>query len=188
MTERTIFNPTLLIILAAVISVFVLTSCIGPGSISEIKTKRAGYFPEVSGIDLEGQQKTLPQLWSEPKQWVAIGFERWHQKSIDTWVPSLIECKNKHGIPFFEIPVIGKMNILGRTWLNQAMRMGITDTYLRSHTITVYTDVKTFATLLGLNRQKSYLLFVDNKGKVLWKHEGSMDAKGKKILAQYCSK
>jgi hypothetical protein len=77
------------------------------------------------------------------------------------------------GVVYYEFPVIRKMNILSRTFINEGMRAGIPNTKSRERTVTFYTDKMAFKEALDIpDEEQIYVLLVDSSGQVLWRTEG----------------
>jgi hypothetical protein len=164
-------------------TLLMLTGCIGSGENTSISKASIGNFPKIEGIDLHGNTQNLPDNFAGTLNIVAIGFERHHQDAIDTWIPiadRFIAANNN--VKFYEVPVIYKTNALWRGWINNGMRMGVTDDTARSRTITVYTDQDAFADIFALDKTKSALLLLDSKGTALWKHEGNATEAAERTL------
>ena len=163
---------------------FMLSGCIGSGENTAISQATIGNFPAIEGIDLHGDMRPLPTSFVGKLNIIAIGFERHHPDSIDTWIPiaDAISAKDDR-VKFYEVPVIYQTNALWRGWINNGMRMGISDETARSRTITVYTDQDAFADIFNLNKAESAILLLNDKGTALWKHEGALTEDARKQLA-----
>jgi hypothetical protein len=162
------------LILTTVLSILLLTSCIGAGDISAIKDNGKGYFPSLQGIDLTGANRPLPESLIGNHHILAIAFKRKQQEEVDTWInemPSVIG-KNEQ-VSFYEVPLIHKVNAPYRFWINNGMRSGISQPEARLRTITVYTEKEQFLELLGMNTNNIYLLLINKNGRILWRAEGS---------------
>lgn len=155
-----------------------VTACIGAGENSRLTSNGSQHFPSLIGIDLQGNQRTLPDAFAGTYNIIAVGFEREHQTPINTWIPTidaLLEKDNR--LRFYEVPVIYEMNALMRGWINNGMRSGIPDEIAREHTITVYTDRESFLSLMNMDAAHNYTLLVDQSGKILWSAKGAMTDK-----------
>jgi hypothetical protein len=163
-------------IFIAIITTVFLTSCIGAGDISDVKSNGKGYFPSMVGIDLIGEQRKVPESFESEYNIVAVAFEREHQTDVNSWitVADKILAKNSN-IKFYEIPLIYEMYGPYRFWVNNGMRSGIPDLKARLRTITVYTEREKFLRLMNMESDGIYLLLLDKKGKVLWQTEGPSD-------------
>ncbi len=167
-------------ILTACLSLGVLAGCIGAGPTSDVASRGEGFFPDVVGIDLEGRERNLPETFDSRHNLVAIGFEREHQDAIDTWIARLDELRETDpDLAFFEVPVIEKLSMPMRLWVNNGMRSGIPDEAARKRTITVYTDKPTFRAPLGIADETAiHTLLLNDKGRVLGHWRGPADEDG----------
>ena len=87
--------------------VFTMAGCIPPGQNSPILASGpAGtVFPEVTGINLEGDRVPLPAGFSGTLNLVAVAFEQDQQPIVDTWIETVDELiANTPGLRFYEVP------------------------------------------------------------------------------------
>lgn len=152
---------------------FMVTACIGAGSISAIKPLGKNTFPQMEGIDLLGESRIVPAAFSGELNIVAVAFEREQQKDVNTWI-DVAEAimKENASVKFYELPVIYEVNGMYRTWINNGMRSGIPSKTARERTITIYTDREEFTTLMQMTTDQISVLLIDNKGKILWRNNG----------------
>jgi hypothetical protein len=115
-----------------------------------------------------------------------IAFQRWQQSAIDTWVPFARQLEEANeGVSYYELPVIQRMNVLVRTFINEGMRAGIPDQVARERTITLYVDKVAFRQALELpDEDDIYVLLVDRQGNVLWKGKGAFTVEKGELLAE----
>lgn len=158
----------------AIMSLIALTSCfIGSGENSKILNLGEKKFPKLTGIDLNGNKKLLPESFEGKLNIVAIGFEREHQEAINTWIEvadAIIE-KNPE-IKFYEVPLIYELSTFSRAWVNNGMRFGIQNEIARKRTITVYTNRDEFFNIMQMKGDRIYVAIINNEGDVLWLAEG----------------
>jgi len=143
-------------------------------------------FPVVTSANLSRHKFTLPADFEGDLNILLIAFQRWHQSAVDTWLPLARQLEQVYeGIRYYELPVIQRMNVLGRTFINGGMRAGIPDPTARARTITLYVDKPAFRRALGLPREEDiYVLLIDRQGKVLWRAEGAFTPdKGESLAA-----
>jgi len=131
-------------------------------------------FPVVTSANLSRRGFTLPADFEGDVNVLLIAFQRWHQRVVDTWIPFVRQLEQAHDdVRYYELPVIQRMNVLGRTFINEGMRAGIPDRVARARTITLYVDKAAFRQALGLPHEEDiYVLLVDREGNVLWRAEG----------------
>ena len=132
-------------------------------------------FPAVKGTNLARRTFTLPAGFEGDLNVILIAFQRWHQQRVDTWIPLAGRLEEEHeGVRYYELPVIQRMNVLGRTFIDGGMRAGIPDRKARARTITLYVDKVAFRSALELPGEEDiYVLLVDREGEVLWRAQGS---------------
>lgn len=164
-------NLKLLIMLLA------LQSClIGAGENSQIEANKNYYFPNLTGIDLEGNEKKLPQSFVGDLNIVVVAFKREQQSNVDTWIKATeVILKENPQINFYEIPLIYELNTFSRAWINNGMRFGVPDPVARKRTITVYTDRNKFFEITKMKEENIYTLLLNKDGKILWQVEGVAD-------------
>jgi len=143
-------------------------------------------FPVVTSANLSRRGFTLPADFEGDVNVLLIAFQRWHQRVVDTWIPFVRQLEQAHDdVRYYELPVIQRMNVLGRTFINEGMRAGIPDRVARARTITLYVDKAAFRQALGLPHEEDiYVLLVDREGNVLWRAEGAFTPeKGESLAA-----
>jgi hypothetical protein len=168
----------------AVSAIVVLCSCgIGSGVNSSISLDKNGYFPNLTGIDLQGNKRQLPETFDKPINIVVVAFKREQQANVNGWIYEVDKIANKHPeVAFYELPLIYKLNPLSRSFVNNGMRRGVIDEKSRARTITVYTDREKFFKIMNMNEDKIYLLVIGNKGKILQRIEGDATKKNVALL------
>ena len=132
-------------------------------------------FPTVTSTNLSRRKFALPGDFEGDLNLLLIAFQRWHQRLVDTWI--LFAGRLEHdyeGVRYYELPVIQRMNVLGRSFIDGGMRAGIPDREARARTITLYLDKVAFRSALDLPGEEDiYVLLVDRQGRVLWRAQGS---------------
>lgn len=159
--------------------------CIGAGANSSVTPGGAGVFPTVTGINLEGEEKTIPRDLGGELRVVCIAFERQQQEDVNTWLDKLTpEILAEHNLHFYELPVIYEASQAFRLWVNNGMRAGIRDVAARQRTITVYTDRDAFTSQLGLRLSSITTMLLDTHGTIVWRADGrATDAALQELLA-----
>ena len=142
-------------------------------------------FPVVTSANLSRRKLTLPADFEGDLNVVIIAFQRWHQRVVDTWIPLAKQLEQAYeGVRYYELPVIQRINVLGRTFINEGMRAGIPDPRARARTITLYVDKAAFRQALELPHEEDiYVLLVDRQGNVLWRTEGEFTPEKGESLA-----
>lgn len=144
-------------------------------------------FPEVTGSNLLRRKVTLPDDLQGELNILFIAFYQWHQALVDSWVPMARQLEQTFpGVQFYEIPVIQKMNVISKTFINEGMRAGIPNQTTREKTITLYIDKEAFRRALDIPHEETiWVLVLDRQGNVLWRTEGAYDQeKGDGLLKE----
>jgi hypothetical protein len=143
-------------------------------------------FPTVTARNLLRHQVTLPDDFEGEWNVLLIAFQQRQQSLIDTWLPFVQQLEQTgQGVVFYELPVIQRLNMLARTFINEGMRAGIPDRLARERTITLYIDKAVFRQTLGLPHEEDiYVLLVDRQGRVLWRSQGAFTPEKGEALAQ----
>lgn len=128
-------------------------------------------LPQVTTRDLNGVRRQLPNGHLTV---LVIAYQRWQQLEVDTWVPALHRIEHAFDdVSYFELPVVGEMNAIGRRSLDFWMRRGIPDRHARSRTLTFYVDTTGFREPLGIpDEEHIAVVLVDVDGLVLWRGSG----------------
>lgn len=159
-----------------------VSACIGPGDVSSVNRPHPNSFPEMTGIDLLGHARKIPQDFAGEHQLVAVAFEREQQAQVDTWIAAAeVLTKDFAGLRFYELPIIYEVNPVYRTWINNGMRAGIPSEKARKRTITIYTDRERLLEMMNLKADQIYVFLLDESGQMLWQAKGP--ANEDKILA-----
>jgi len=132
-------------------------------------------FPEVTGSNLLRRKVTLPDDLQGELNILFIAFYQWHQALVDSWVPMARQLEQTFpGVQFYETPVIQKMNVVSKTFINEGMRAGIPNQTTREKTITLYIDKEEFRRALDIPHEETiWVLVLDRKRNVVWRTEGA---------------
>jgi hypothetical protein len=134
-------------------------------------------FPNVQGSNLMRQKINLPQDFEGNLNILLIAFQQWHQKLVDSWVPTVERLETEFsGLHYYELPTIQSMNFLAKTLINEGMRAGIPNPKSRQRTITLYLDKEPFRQVLEIGSEDSIIvLLVAKDGEVLLSNEGGFE-------------
>ena len=172
-------QPTTLRVLVGVLGALTLTGCIPPGINSPVQSSGATgvAFPDVVGIDLEGEQVSLPGGFAGRRNLVAVAFERDQQAVVDTWITAVEPLLARdRDLRLYEVPTIYESSALFRLWINNGMRAGIPDPAARRRTVTVYLDRERFTTALAIpDTRDVHLLLLEADGRIVWRTTGPAD-------------
>lgn len=138
-------------------------------------------LPRLSTRDLNGVRRTLP---NGRLAILLIAYERWQQLEVDSWIPALTALERHHkDVSYFELPVVGEMNAVGRRSLDFFMRRGIPDRHVRARTLTFYVDTAGFREPLGIpDEDHVAVVLVDADGLVLWRGYGAHSVSAERSL------
>lgn len=164
-----------------------LAGCVGAGDNSAVEAIAGDRFPEVTGLNLLGEEVELPDGFEGEANLVAIGFEHRHQDDIDSWIAALPEIgAEQPALRFYEVPVIYEAGPLFRWWLNNGMRIGVVEEEARRRTVTVYTDRFQFTEAIGIPDVESiHTLLLDGDGRIVWRAAGPLDDATKSQLLHH---
>ena len=172
-------QPITLRVLVGVLGALTLTGCIPPGINSPVQSSGATgvAFPDVVGIDLEGEQVSLPGGFAGRRNLVAVAFERDQQAVVDTWITAVEPLLARdRDLRLYEVPTIYESSVLFRLWVNNGMRAGIPDPAARRRTVTVYLDRERFTTALAIpDTREVHLLLLEADGRIVWRTTGPAD-------------
>ena len=133
-------------------------------------------FPHISSENLAGERFDLPGDFEGQLNLCLIAFHRWHQPLINSWIPLAGQLEEEHpGFCYYEFPVIRRLNVLYRGFIDMGMRAGIPDATARHKTITLYTDKAAFKRPLEIeDEEEIHLRLVDRQGVVHWATAGAL--------------
>ena len=146
--------------------------------------KKTLVFPNVSGSNLEGKSRRLPNDFEGDLNIVIIAFRREHTDMIESWLNSLAQMIGKNTkLGFYELPVLSRAYSPFRWWIDGGMRAGIVDDEARERTVTVYTNKRDFKRRLEIpNEETIYIFLVSRNGTILWQDKGRLtEAKFQKL-------
>lgn len=132
------------------------------------------HFPVLQGRNLERVDVAIPQELPGQLKLIVFGFEREHQRAINTWIPRCEALESQvQGFRFFEVPFLAGRYRLFRSWIDGGMRRGISDPAARKRTITVYGGRSAAMNQLGVkDLGMIHLFLIAPTGEILWKSEG----------------
>jgi hypothetical protein len=141
-------------------------------------------MPELKGAFLTGRPAKLPSAAAGKIALVEVGFSYDSRFAVEAWTTRFRkDFGSRPEITFFEVPVIGGMARIGKWFIDSGMRSG-TPPADREHVITVYGDSDVWKQRLGFQSpEAAYLILLDPKGAVRWRHNGAFDEKAYAELA-----
>ena len=134
-------------------------------------------FPRLNGRRLTGEEVALPDAFDGDRNVAIVAFQRHQQSMVDSWMPWLEDQSAADGgLRVFEIPAIGRIWAPVRNFIDGGMAHAIADPVVLHRTITVYGDVSTLTTPLGIDdRSTIWLFLLDRTCTVRWRGNGGFD-------------
>jgi hypothetical protein len=134
------------------------------------------HFPEITSQNLARETLNLPGDFEGDLNLCLIAFQRWHQPVVNSWIPLARKLEETHpAFRYYEFPVIRRLSVLYRGFIDQGMRAGIPDPVARHKTITLYTDKEAFKQPLEIGDEEDiHLRLVDRQGVVHWHARGAL--------------
>jgi len=141
-------------------------------------------MPELRGEYLSGRKALLPKDASGRVALLLFGFKYQSRFAVEAWTKRFREDFEKSPqVTFYEIPMIGGMARLGKWFIDSGMRRGTPQTD-HENVITVYGGTDPWKQLLGVKVEESaYLVVLDQKGNVAWRHAGPFEEAQYEALA-----
>tara|TARA_B100000902_G_C26922572_1_gene722413 strand:- start:103 stop:549 length:447 start_codon:yes stop_codon:yes gene_type:complete len=117
-------------------------------------------FPSLHGNNLNKQNITVPDDYSEKNLIVFAAFQQWHQPDVDRSIALLEQNNMQQSYHIIEVPVIQKSTWFRQLRLDTIMRAGIRAPHIRQRTVTVYLDKANFCEQLHIANDNSIHWFV----------------------------
>jgi hypothetical protein len=130
-----------------------------------------GRFPALRTRNLDGAEVVLPDDLPGPLDLLVLAFRRRQQGDVDAW-RSAIDAEWRHGLDFWEVPVIGRGWGPVRGWIDGGMAAAIPSPDVRAHTLTTYTDVGAVREALGIAGSGQVVAVLVADGVVRWQSAG----------------
>jgi ATP10 protein len=130
-------------------------------------------MPTLKGEFLTGRPALLPGAASGRVALLALGFTYNSRFAVEAWIGQF--RKDFGGNPhatFYEVPMIGGMARLGKWFIDSGMRKG-TPSEDHENVITVYGGTALWKQRLEFQSpDAAYLVLLDQRGVVRWRHSG----------------
>jgi len=135
-------------------------------------------MPVLKGEFLTGRPAVLPDVASGRVALLALGFTYDSRFAVEAWVGRFRkDFGDNPRVTFYEVPMIGGMARLGKWFIDSGMRKG-TPKKDQENVITVYGGTDSWKQRLGFQSPNAaYLLLVDQRGVLRWRHSGEFDEK-----------
>src|SRR5579871_269991 len=142
-------------------------------------------MPVLKGEFLTGRQAVLPEAACGRVPLLALGFTYNSRFAVEAWIGRFRkDFGGKSQVTFYEIPMIGGMARLGKWFIDSGMRKG---TPVKDHenVITVYGGTEPWKLRLGFKSpDAAYLILLDQRGIIRWRHNGAFDEGSYKSLSE----
>lgn len=132
-------------------------------------------LPRLTGRDLTGAARTLPDDVAGRPALLLVGFAEQHQGFVDAWSAALHEADLPDDVPLLEVPVASPRQQVFARFIEGGMVPGVA-TALHASTIVVYTDIAALLAALGLPAPLPALVALDERGDVTIVHAVPPDA------------
>ena len=142
-------------------------------------------LPALKGESLSGRQTALPDAAAGRVALLALGFTYNSRFAVEAWIGRFRkDFGEKRQVIFFEIPMIGGMARLGKWFIDGGMRRG-TPKADYENVITVYGGTDPWKQRLGFQSpDAAYLILLDQRGIVRWRHNGAFDEESYRSLSE----
>jgi len=146
-------------------------------------------LPELRSEYLSGRKAVLPKDASGRVALLLFGFTYQSRFAVEAWAKRFRRDFEKNPqITFYEIPMIGGMARLGKWFIDDGMRRG-TPKADQENVITLYGDSEVWKQRLGVKEENAaYLVVLDQKGNVAWRHAGAFEETEYQYLAAQVGK
>ena len=148
-----------------------------------------GGLPELRGEYLSRRKAILPGDASGRVARLLFGFTYQLRFAVETWAKRFRgELEKNPQVIFYEVPMIGGMARMGKWFIDSGMRRGTPKTD-HENVITVYGGTEPWKQRLGFKAEDSaYLVLLDQKGNVTWRHAGPFEEAQYQSLAAQARK
>jgi hypothetical protein len=140
-------------------------------------------MPPLKGEFLTGREARLPGVASGRVALLALGFTYDSRLAVEAWVGRFRkDFGTNPQVAFYEVPMIGGMARLGKWFIDSGMRRG-TPRKDHENVITVYGGAGPWKQRLGFQSpDAAYLILLDRRGVVRWRHNGALEEGSYKAL------
>jgi hypothetical protein len=146
-------------------------------------------LPELRGEYLSGRKAVLPDDASGRAALLLVGFSYASRKPVEAWTKRFrAEFNDKTQVTFYQVPMLGGAARMGKWFIEGGMRRG-TPKADQENVITVYGGTDAWRQRLGVKagdaktEDSAYLVLLDRKGNVAWRHAGPFEEAAYQALA-----
>ena len=134
------------------------------------------YFPDVTGISLDGTEHALPDDFRADWNLLIVTFRDDLDRLADKWVlvAEQIAAGSEGRLAAYELPVVGRGFRPFRALVNASIGARTeADAAEKARTVPLYIDKKGFRKALGLkNEDTVHVILVSQRGRIAWRGEG----------------
>jgi len=143
-------------------------------------------LPPLKGEFLTGRSAQLPEAAAGRIALLAVGFTYNSRFPVEAWIGRFRkDFGDNPSSTFFEIPMIGGMARMGKWFIDSGMRKG-TPAKDQENVITAYGDTAAWKQRVGYESpDAAYLVLIDRRGGVRWRHIGAFDEEAYKDLSSH---
>ncbi len=133
-------------------------------------------MPALKGEFLTGRPALLPGVASGRVALLALGFTYNSRFAVEAWIGRFRkDFGDNPQATFYEVPMLGGMARLGKWFIDSGMRKG-TPSKDHENVITVYGGTDLWKQRLEFQSpDAAYLILLDQRGVVSWRHSGVFD-------------
>ena len=145
-------------------------------------------MPALRGEFLSGRPAVLPGAATGRVALLALGFTYNSRFAVEAWIGRFRkDFGGNSEVTFYEVPMIGGMARLGKWFIDSGMRKG-TPRQDHENVITVYGGTDAWKQRLGFQSpDAAYLVLLDQRGVVGWRHSGAFDEEAYSNLSKSVS-
>ncbi len=152
------------------------------------------HLPALQGEYLSGRKAVLPDDASGRAALLLVGFSYASRKPVAAWTQRFrADFPDKAQATFYQVPMLGGGARMGKWFIEGGMRRG-TPKADQENVITVYGGTDAWRQRLGVKagdakaEDTAYLVLLDRKGNVVWRHAGPFEESAYQALAAHVRK
>jgi hypothetical protein len=146
-------------------------------------------LPQLQGEYLSGRKATLPDDASGRVALLLVGFSYASRVPVKDWTRRFrADFPDKTQVTFYQVPMLGGVARMGKWFIEGGMRRGNAKSDYEN-VITVYGGTEAWRQRLGVKagdakaEDTAYLVLLDRKGNVVWRHAGPLEETAYQALA-----
>jgi len=145
-------------------------------------------LPALPGEYLSGRKAMLPDDATGRVALLLVGFSYASRVPVKAWTQRFrAEFADKTQVTFYQVPMLGGAARMGKWFIEGGMRRG-TPKADQESVIPVYSGTDAWRQRLGVKadakaEDTAYLVLLDRKGNVVWRHAGPLEEAAYQTLA-----